>query len=459
MLPCLSWRAACVLLAAALVFACTNDSNQSGAPDAEPDVEDDGSGELPDADGDVGPREAQVTATQQAAIDGISPEQMREDIVYLADDARGGRIPGSPGHLESRDYIAQRMEEIGLLPFGRDGYLFDYPTEPHPTRFMHDAEGNVVPNAVETGWDLVGLVQGSDPALADEYVVYIAHYDHLGVTEDGSDCFNGAFDNAGGVAAGLEIARAFLEEGAAPARSTIFIFSDDEENGLRGAEQWLAMSPVGLDDIVVGISGDPLGRPVLPDYSAIVLAGAERSPDLLEFWRQTTDFAELNDVVFIHRDIIQVFASDQDEFHSADMPIPAMWFVTPGMSFYHTEDDEAETIDYRTLLDAAQYMARSMAFVGNTDQRFEYIGPPVMNAETGRDAMVLVDGILGSEVLTESERAQVEDVKATLQTTIDADSIDVLPSPTLFFIETLGLLVFELPGAHPGPIPPPFPGE
>ena len=96
--------------------------------------------------------------------------------------------------------------------------------------------------------NVVGVLPGSDPKLRDEYVVYSAHWDHLGVgapDKTGDTIYNGAVDNASGCAAILAIAEALakLPPGQRPRRSSLFLFPTAEEQGLLGAE-WYSRHPV-----------------------------------------------------------------------------------------------------------------------------------------------------------------------------------------------------------------------
>ncbi|HEV8367666.1 MAG TPA: M28 family peptidase, partial [Pyrinomonadaceae bacterium] len=99
--------------------------------------------------------------------------------------------------------------------------------------------------------NVVGALQGSDPKLRSEYVVYSAHWDHLGVgapNKDGDTIYNGALDNASGVACVLAIAETLAKMPAAlrPRRSSLFLFPTAEEQGLLGAEWYSKHSVVPL---------------------------------------------------------------------------------------------------------------------------------------------------------------------------------------------------------------------
>ena len=113
--------------------------------------------------------------------------------------------------------------------------------------------------------NLVAKVEGSDPALKDEYVVYTAHWDHLGrdETAEGDQIYNGALDNASGVAAVLEIARGFARLEPAPKRSTLFLFVTAEEKGLLGSKYYAEHPLYPLEKTLANINIDcvnPWGR-------------------------------------------------------------------------------------------------------------------------------------------------------------------------------------------------------
>lgn len=111
-----------------------------------------------------------------------------------------------------------------------------------------------------TSPNVVGVVRGSDPRLRDEYIVYSAHLDHVGITEpvDGDRINNGAFDNASGIACLLEIARAFAELPEKPKRSILFLATTAEEKGLRGADYFANNPTVPFESLVANINIDML---------------------------------------------------------------------------------------------------------------------------------------------------------------------------------------------------------
>jgi hypothetical protein len=130
-----------------------------------------------------------------------------------------------------------------------------------------------------TSPEVIGLLPGSDPVLKDEYVVLMGHLDHLGVKSDakpGEDSiYNGALDNAAGVATMLEAARLFAASGKPPRRSVLFIANTGEERGLRGADYFAAHPTVPVDKIVGLVDLDmPM---LLYDFTDVVAFGGEHS--------------------------------------------------------------------------------------------------------------------------------------------------------------------------------------
>ncbi|WP_338240655.1 M28 family peptidase [Aurantiacibacter hainanensis] len=125
--------------------------------------------------------------------------------------------------------------------------------------------------------NVIGLVPGSDPAVADEYVVLTAHLDHVGVQpteEEGDDeIYNGALDNAVGVASMIEVAR--LLKADPPRRPVLVIALTAEEKGLLGSSYNAANPTVPADQVVANVN---LDMPVITyDFTDVVAFGAERS--------------------------------------------------------------------------------------------------------------------------------------------------------------------------------------
>ena len=100
-----------------------------------------------------------------------------------------------------------------------------------------------------------------------------------------------------------------------------------------------------------------------------------------------------------------------------------------------------------------------LAWFGQHDEVYEYVGEPELAPVHAADARDLVVGYLGSEYLGKSDRSEVETLLADLDAIVAADSLDVVDNPDALFVYAVYFLVFELPSEYPGEVPPPFPEE
>jgi hypothetical protein len=227
--------------------------------------------------------------------------------------------------------------------------------------------------------------------------------------------------------------------------------------GTDPARAWATAPTVPLEDIVAMISVDPVGRPMLPDFAPTILAGTEKSPRLEELLRRTAAWSD-QPLLFIQRELIPVFNSDQDAFYEADPPIPGAWLVNPGMAFYHLTTDTAETIDYNVLLRTARWTLEAINVIGRDDMRYPWAGEHEIDVTTLVGAQSLFAGMLESTHLSNAERTEAEGYYWTLQGAIDAEDPNEIPNYRSFIAEVLFFVMREIPGNHPGPVPPPFPG-
>jgi hypothetical protein len=125
--------------------------------------------------------------------------------------------------------------------------------------------------------NVVGLLRGSDPRLRDEYVVFSAHLDHLGIGAPvhGDSIYNGAYDNATGSAALIELAKAFASLPKRPRRSLLFVAVTGEEKGLQGSDYFARTPTVPAAAIVGDINMDMFL--MLEDMPGVVVFGGEHS--------------------------------------------------------------------------------------------------------------------------------------------------------------------------------------
>lgn len=163
-----------------------------------------------------------------------------DDVRILSADDMQGRLVGSPGGAKARAYIKERFAQIGLT-------VVEQP-------FTFKGKGGVE----RTGVNLIAVIPGSGPV--SRVMVVTAHYDHLGVID--GQIYNGADDNASGVAGLLAVAETFK---ASPPKHTIYVVAldgeEDVEGGdLRGAKAFVAHPPVPLADIALNVNFDMLAK-------------------------------------------------------------------------------------------------------------------------------------------------------------------------------------------------------
>ncbi len=143
----------------------------------------------------------------------------------LAHDSMQGRATGSQGMLKAAHFIANEMKSAGLKPISQLGDYFE----------LFEIKGR---DTVITGVNVMGAVQGK--SLKDELVIFCAHYDHIGTSAETSSndtIYNGANDNASGVAAILQLAKKINE--LKPERTILFIAFSGEEMGLIGSSEFV----------------------------------------------------------------------------------------------------------------------------------------------------------------------------------------------------------------------------
>jgi Zn-dependent M28 family amino/carboxypeptidase len=181
--------------------------------------------------------------------------------------------------------------------------------------------------------NVLAKVEGSDPQLRNEYVVYSAHWDHLGVgaPEKGDKIYNGALDNASGVASLLEMARAFTQIKPPPKRSILFLMVTAEEQGLLGS-QYYAVTPIyPLQKTVANINIDGVNQWGRTKDITVVGMGAS---DLDDYLRDAA--AEQGRTLRPDPEPEKGFYYRSDHFNFAKQGVPAL-YVDSGVEYIGKE--------------------------------------------------------------------------------------------------------------------------
>ncbi len=222
----------------------------------------------------------------------------------------------------------------------------------------------------ETAHTVIGIIEGSDPALKREYVSLGAHLDHVGVASRGEGTnriYNGADDNGSGSVALLEIAEAFAT-GARPKRSILLLWYAGEEKGLLGSRLFVERPTVPLENIIVNINLDMVGRskaagdtnPRNRDLSGpnevYVIGPNVASPDIGEVMNRVNEQylrMELNPVYDSLQHPEQLFFRS-DHYSFVSKGIPGIFFFSGLHADYHQVTDTVEKIDFEKMARVAR---------------------------------------------------------------------------------------------------------
>ncbi|MEE8134899.1 MAG: M20/M25/M40 family metallo-hydrolase [Gemmatimonadales bacterium] len=284
----------------------------------------------------LGPPAYGQTASPPAAAARI------EQYVYdLADDSMMGRVTGTPAYLKAATYVAEALRSMGVRPAFYDagssveGYFHEF-----------DAYTERLGAESVRAYNVVGILDGTDPARRNEYVVLGAHVDHIS-WPDKTQIYNGASDNASGVATVLDVARRFVAD--RPPQSILFTFFGAEEVGKLGSLAFVDLMSEAESDLLAYINVDDVGhletestgRPIVG-----LLHGNLHCPVLIE---TALEIGATVNLAVTDIDRKKSFTrSDHYSFFAAGLPV---LFFTSGFEYdeYHQPTDLPNTLDYQQL--------------------------------------------------------------------------------------------------------------
>jgi len=233
-----------------------------------------------------------------------------------------------------------------------------------PILRLLDSVGSRVPSESQRvfGYNVVGVVRGSDPALKDQAVLVDAHYDHLGIGKAvaGDSIYNGADDDGSGTIAVLEIARA-LARGPAPRRTVIFLTTTGEEVGLLGTRWYIAHPAVPLEKMVANLEIEMIGR---PDS----LAGGVGKGWLIGYDRSSMgpSFHAAGLPIVADPRPDEQFFMRSDNIAFAQRGIPAHTLSSYNMhTDYHEPSDEVSRVDFPHMTGVIQAGVEAVRILAN----------------------------------------------------------------------------------------------
>ena len=315
-------------------------------------------------------------------------QDMRVDVVYLASDLLEGRETGTNGEALAAQYIASRLEKIGLTPKGTDGSWFQE-FECSVTTNPHAAPGE---GEKRIGKNVVGFLDNG----ADKTVVIGAHYDHLGKGKFGSRhtgeeaVHNGADDNASGIAIMIRLA-AYLKQSEARNNNYIFIGFSGEELGLYGSKYYAANPTVDIESINYMFNMDMVGR--LNEEKVLAISGVGTSP----IWKTAMERIK-TEALQIKSSDSGVGPSDYTSFYLKGIPV--LSFFTGQHRDYHKPEDDSHLINYEGMYTVSEYMC-SLIEALDKESKLTFIKTKEKQSTSSKSAFKVTLGIMPDYVSTE----------------------------------------------------------
>jgi Zn-dependent M28 family amino/carboxypeptidase len=260
----------------------------------------------------------------------VHADQLLKDTKTLSSDNFEGRKTGTKGGEMARNYIARRFRDIGIKSF------------PLLNSYQQTFSFSGIDDPKVSGKNLIGYIAGR----SDKVIVISAHYDHLGVIN--GKIYNGADDNASGVAGLLKLAAHFAK--SRPNHTIIFAAFDAEEFGRKGSAYFVDTLPIDIKRIKLNINLDMISH---NDKGELYASGTFKNPQLKNYIH--TDVPDIK-ILFGHDNPklgIDDWTnqSDQSAFNARN--IPFIYFGIEDHRDYHKDSDKFENINQSFFVNAA----------------------------------------------------------------------------------------------------------
>lgn len=277
----------------------------------------------------------------------ISAESLSKHVYFLANDSLEGRSPGTKGCVAASNYIVDEFQHIGIQPLVPDYFqLFTF--------------RNGI-NSIEAK-NILGIIEGDDPNLKNEFIIIGAHYDHIGYyfkTNSSGEkvIFNGADDNASGVASLIEIGRQLKK--LKLKRSVILAAWDAEESGLLGSYQFIRDSILNPSQIKLAISIDMVG--MLQKANGLSLLGLGT---LIYSESELEQLSQLHKIKIKTTSNRVPLRTDTRPF--GELGISAIQITTGTVSPYHKPEDDANLLDYSGMVQITEFLTDFIVYQANS---------------------------------------------------------------------------------------------
>ena len=291
----------------------------------------------------------------ERALNTINRSSAEATINFLASDELQGREAGFHGSRVTSEYIVSLLQWMGVSPLA-DCYF--QPFDAYRKERQKKGRLEVHPDSIAklkqevhqklTMRNVLGMIPGKN---TKEYVIVGAHFDHLGIDPvlDGDQIYNGADDNASGVSAVLQIARAFLASGQQPERNVIVAFWDGEEKGLLGSKYFVQTCSF-LSQIKGYLNFDMIGRNNKPQQpKQVVYFYTAAHPGFGDWLKEDIRKYGLQLEPDYRAWENPIGGSDNGSF--AKVGIPIIWYHTDGHPDYHQPSDHADRLNWDKVVE------------------------------------------------------------------------------------------------------------
>ena len=291
----------------------------------------------------------------ERALNTINRSSAEATINFLASDELQGREAGFHGSRVTSEYIVSLLQWMGVSPLA-DSYF--QPFDAYRKERQKKGRLEVHPDSIAklkqevhqklTMRNVLGMIPGKN---TKEYVIVGAHFDHLGIDPvlDGDQIYNGADDNASGVSAVLQIARAFLASGQQPERNVIVAFWDGEEKGLLGSK-YFVQTCLFLSQIKGYLNFDMIGRNNKPQQpKQVVYFYTAAHPGFGDWLKEDIRKYGLQLEPDYRAWENPIGGSDNGSF--AKVGIPIIWYHTDGHPDYHQPSDHADRLNWDKIVE------------------------------------------------------------------------------------------------------------
>lgn len=285
----------------------------------------------------------------------IELDKIKKDVEYLSSKKLKGRRAGSKEEKVAAKYIEKRFREIGLQPRGEDGTFFQTVMVPENPDVHADTEGKKI-----EAHNVVGYINNA----AKKTIIIGAHYDHLGMGEFNSfksgskEAYNGADDNASGVAALLELARLLKKENLNK-NNYLFIAFTGEEMGLYGSKHFVKNEDDMLKVTNYMLNMDMVGR--MNEEKKLIINGVGTSA----VWKYVMKTIEVDSLKIITTES-GMGPSDHTSFYLNQIPV--LHFFTGIHADYHKPTDDADKINYEGIESVVRYI---MTLISRLDDKLK----------------------------------------------------------------------------------------